>query len=66
MGIWGNRKINLFANRSRFVALTLSVILIVIAIGAYFTLSSKQSGQAAWYNSSWAYRKQLTTDPAKV
>ncbi|NTV30969.1 DUF2341 domain-containing protein [candidate division WWE3 bacterium] len=40
-------------------------LILFIATGVYFLFTPK-SAQAAWYNSSWSYRKMLVIDESKV
>lgn len=52
---------------SRYLPLTLSVVLLVLAAGVYLVLRSNNNiADAAWYNSSWQYRKPITIDKNKV
>src|SRR3989344_3606321 len=41
-------------------------VLIVLAPLAFFTLYQPQTGEAAWYNQSWGFRKKITIDNTKV
>lgn len=58
--------IKFFVSHNRAVALVLSVIFIAGGVLVYFTLTTEQTTEAAWYDNNWTYRKQIDVDPQKV
>lgn len=60
----------IFISRSKFFMRRLPAILIVAvlagAFGVYFITQKSKPADAAWYNASWGYRKQITVDKNKV
>ncbi len=44
----------------------LTMVLLVGALGFYWTVKKSKPVEAAWYNASWGYRKQITVDKNKV
>lgn len=51
---------------NRYVPLALALFAIVVAGIFYLVSTSKQEATAAWYSSSWGYRKAITIDHNKV
>jgi len=60
-----------FLNRSKFfnyyLPLTMTAIVLIVSAGIYLSLKKPaQPAEAAWYSSSWTYRKPITIDHTKL
>ena len=60
--IWLNK--NKFFNY--YLPLILAAVILIVTFSAYFYFEKNKTADAAWYSSSWGFRKPITIDKNKI